>query len=245
MKKVIICYLVLELCGLLCEYFLKNIINVQLYIWVRYLSMFSIAFLSCFLNFKTIRMHNLKTPSLKSTLAVIPISLCLSMLAVCVIKLSMLHISKVEQPLSTTQHFILAVIMAPIIEELFFRYILLHKLLKVGVSNQIYNKLAVIFIACLFGLAHWSFGLTTMVYTFICGIGYGLIYLYSKNIILCIIAHMFNNLIAFLVSLPAHNTNNSVNNNWQNLISISIWGIVLSFIIYTLLPFIKPQHSRN
>lgn len=242
MKKVIICYLVLEICGIFFEYFLKSIINVQLYIWVRYVFMFSLAFFACFLIFEKVKMYDVKFPSLKSILIVIPISLFLTVLSVCIIKLSMLPISKLNQPLSIIQYFILAVIIAPVIEELFFRNILLRKLIETGIFNQIYNKFAVMFIAFLFGLAHWSFGLTTIIYTFICGVGYGLIYTYSKNIILCIVAHMLNNFIAFLGSLQTHNTNHSTNYSSQNFIFLILLSATLSFIIYTLLPFIKTDH---
>src|SRR3989344_4699456 len=85
----------------------------------------------------------------------------------------------------------LGLIAAPIIEEIFFRGILLHRWsLKWGI------KKALIFSSILFGILHAS-----VVGGFLFGLLMGVIYIKTKNLIIPIIFHMLNNLFAYLPSL--------------------------------------------
>ncbi len=99
---------------------------------------------------------------------------------------------------SIPQKFILAVILAPILEELLFRKLYLGFLLNKYKFPQYY---AVAVSALLFGLAHFRLGTNSMVYNAIMGVGYGLIFIKFQDIKLCMGSHFLNNFLAFLVSV--------------------------------------------
>lgn len=243
MKKVIFCYLVLEICGFFCDFIFKNTINIQLHVWLSYCIEFSVALLFCHFILKSKTIDSFKIPKLNALTTVIVLSFCITLLAVSIVKLSMIESVKTIQHLSKLQYFILAVIIAPVVEELFFRYFLLGKLLKIESIYQKRNNFNVVFIAFLFGLAHWTSGLTAIIYTFTCGVCYGFIYLYSQNIFLCIVAHSINNLISFVGNLlpPKADNLNYESSNYLLLPILIFAG--MSFIIYTMIPRLKVYQS--
>ena len=87
--------------------------------------------------------------------------------------------------------FVLIVIAAPIIEELIFRGIILHGLLK-----RYSPVKSIIVSSILFGIAHlnpWQF-----IAAFIIGVFSGWVYFKTNKILLSIIIHSVNNLVGFL-----------------------------------------------
>jgi len=92
--------------------------------------------------------------------------------------------------------FIIAVILAPILEELFFRKILFNGLLK----KYSFAISAIISSLC-FALVHWTPDLLRIIPMFIFGIICCLIYIKTKNIIYPILFHFTGNLISTIVSI--------------------------------------------
>ncbi|WP_338658250.1 type II CAAX endopeptidase family protein [Paraclostridium sordellii] len=87
---------------------------------------------------------------------------------------------------------ILAIVLIPIYEEIFFRRVIF------GYLREKYNLIgAVIGQALVFGLAHGN--IVQGVYTFILGIALALIYVYSESLVGSIIVHMIFNLLGILV----------------------------------------------
>ncbi len=85
------------------------------------------------------------------------------------------------------------VILAPIAEELFFRKLLIPRLLPFG------EKPAVIVSGLIFGLIHGNF--TQFFYAFGLGIAFGFIFVKTGKLAYTIILHMFINLIGSVISL--------------------------------------------
>lgn len=84
-----------------------------------------------------------------------------------------------------------ALFIAPILEEIFFRGIIFDSILK-----EFSLKTALIISSILFAIMHiMPFAILA---TFIMGIGFGFIYYKTKSIIICILAHMTNNLFALV-----------------------------------------------
>lgn len=88
---------------------------------------------------------------------------------------------------------IYAVIIAPIFEELLFRYIALKDARK-----NYQDKIAILIISISFALMHT--GIINIIYTFIFGIILSYIYIKYKNIIYPIIMHASANLMSLLIS---------------------------------------------
>ncbi|QYE98810.1 CPBP family intramembrane glutamic endopeptidase [Paraclostridium sordellii] len=87
---------------------------------------------------------------------------------------------------------ILAIVLIPIYEEIFFRRVIF------GYLREKYNLIgAVIGQALVFGLAHGN--IVQGVYTFILGIALALIYVYSESLVGSIIVHIIFNLLGVLV----------------------------------------------
>ncbi len=86
---------------------------------------------------------------------------------------------------------LLGLIIAPIVEEIFFRGVLLHRWsLKWGI------KRGLLFSAILFGILHAS-----VIGGFLFGLLMGVLYLKTKNLVVNIIFHFINNLFAYTPSL--------------------------------------------
>jgi membrane protease YdiL (CAAX protease family) len=91
---------------------------------------------------------------------------------------------------------ILVIVLAPIIEELLFRGMILKKL-----DNHINTKLAILIQAMLFSATH--FNMFQLVPTFLLGIFLGVCYLKFDNIIAPIIIHMvFNSFAVIIMFIP-------------------------------------------
>ena len=87
---------------------------------------------------------------------------------------------------------ILAIVLIPIYEEIFFRRVIF------GYLREKYNLIgAVIGQALVFGLAHGN--IVQGIYTFILGIALALIYVYSESLVGSIIVHIIFNLLGILV----------------------------------------------
>lgn len=96
----------------------------------------------------------------------------------------------ISEPLSM---FILAVIIAPIFEEIVFRGIIMKGLINAGISP---NK-AIIFSAVVFGLVHlnpWQ-----LVGGVLLGFVLGKVYYYTQSLLMPILLHTFNNLCSTLL----------------------------------------------
>ena len=120
--------------------------------------------------------------------------------------------------------FITVVIMAPILEELILRGVILDGFLK------FYNpRKAILLSAFLFGLFHlnpWQF-----VHAFIGGLYLGWIYYRTKSIIPCIVIHSINNLTAFLIIV--YDPNDKLSNYFDENKVIYIFIILISITIFT------------
>lgn len=81
------------------------------------------------------------------------------------------------------------VVLAPICEEIVFRRLVINKMLSAYSMHT-----AVIVSALLFAIAHGN--ITQGFYTFLMGILLGYLYIKTKSLLMCIIAHFINNLIA-------------------------------------------------
>jgi len=84
-------------------------------------------------------------------------------------------------------------IVAPIYEEIFTRGILLA-----GLLNRYNPKKAIIISALIFGISH--FNIVQGINTTLMGLIFGMIYYKTNSLILCIVAHMINNIFAGIMS---------------------------------------------
>lgn len=95
--------------------------------------------------------------------------------------------------------FITICILAPILEELIFRGLLLRGLLN---NKKVNPWLAILFIGVLFGITHgnpWqALGAGTL------GIVFGYIYWRTKDLVLCMFLHFLNNSIGFIVTIQSN-----------------------------------------
>jgi membrane protease YdiL (CAAX protease family) len=123
--------------------------------------------------------------------------------------------------------FLKVVVMAPIVEEMIFRGVIMHGLMR----N--YSKFTAIFVSALmFALFHlnpWQFPAT-----FVLGILLGILMVRTRNILLCILGHAINNGLV-LVSIQYNNELQSTffyqsGKSSQLLISTLIVAIALVFI---------------
>lgn len=117
------------------------------------------------------------------------------------------------------------VILAPIIEEIVFRGILLRRIsFKFGVRK------GVILSSIVFAVLHPGLG---HIFSFIAGVVFSLIYLKYKNILINIITHACHNFVYFLItvfSAPFTNKNVDISNMESNIyIFIGVLALVFSF----------------
>lgn len=235
------CYFVLEILGLICDYYFENTVSISYRIWITYIVEFTGGLIMCNLvlqPYKKIKLSKIETNIIP---VIIVLSISLSMLGSKSIQLLSLKIPQSVQHLPSLQFFILSVIIAPLAEEFFFRHFLLGYLLKVKFQKK--YLIAVIFSAFLFGLTHWTSGFGIMTFAFILGVGYGTIYVYTKNITLCFICHFCNNLLVFLASLPPHETNRVSGSSYES--SLIIFLIMLAVSIKLLLILRDKYYENN
>jgi len=101
---------------------------------------------------------------------------------------------KTSEIIPKFEHLFLAVILAPVLEEIFYRGIFTRSLIE----NGGYSKAMVIFFGALFfGIIHNGSGI---VFNFFTGIAFTMIYLKTKNLTVTIFAHGFQNLFYHLIN---------------------------------------------
>ena len=89
---------------------------------------------------------------------------------------------------------------AGVVEEVFFRGFLMERLQKLYNNKIVYIILPTLY----FGLLHYSGGIRGVVVAFVIGLVLALIYLKSKDLKACIIAHFLVDFISnVIVSRPA------------------------------------------
>jgi len=118
---------------------------------------------------------------------------------------------------------VFVVLLAPIMEELFFRRLLIKKLLAYG------EKPAVIVSGLAFGLIHGN--LTQFFYAFGLGLAFGYIFVKTGKVIYTVVLHMIINFLGSVISVWVLNANMIVTGLFGLVvIGLVIAGIVLFFI---------------
>ena len=85
-------------------------------------------------------------------------------------------------------NFLVMVIIAPVVEELVFRKLIIDRVIRYG------DKIVIVFSALIFGLSHGN--LTQSIYTFFLGLALAYFYVKTGNILLVIIYHSISNFIS-------------------------------------------------
>lgn len=126
--------------------------------------------------------------------------------------------------------FITICILAPILEEIIFRGIILRGILQNGNSPVI----AIIISSLLFGIAHlnpWQFFGAGFL-----GAIFGFVYYRTKSLWLCIFLHALNNTLAFIFMLKYETIDESISNT-QNftMVSLTFLGaLIIGWILFKL-----------
>lgn len=123
--------------------------------------------------------------------------------------------------------FITVCILAPIIEEILFRGILLRGLLQNGTSPII----AILLSSVLFGLAHmnpWQFLGAGLL-----GAIFGFVYFRTKSLWLCMFLHALNNSISFIMMIQYGTMEESVSNP-NNYLLVSLLFVIAVFVAWTI-----------
>ena len=134
--------------------------------------------------------------------------------------------------------FITVCILAPIIEEILFRGILLRGLLQNGISPI----LAIFLSSFLFGLAHlnpWQFLGAGLL-----GAVFGYVYYRTKALWICIFSHALNNSISFIMMLKYQSMDENVTNP-NDSISVIICFLVAVLIGWGIYKLTKNKISWN
>lgn len=126
--------------------------------------------------------------------------------------------------------FLTVCILAPIIEEILFRGILLRGLLQNGTSPIIAISLS----AILFGLAHlnpWQFLGAGLL-----GAVFGFVYFRTKSLWLCIFLHALNNSVSFIMMLKYRTMDENVTNpnDYLSVLSCFALALIVGWGIYKL-----------
>ncbi|WP_185872746.1 CPBP family intramembrane glutamic endopeptidase [Blattabacterium cuenoti] len=133
----------------------------------------------------------------------------------------------IEESKNTITFFFITSILAPICEEILFRGIILHGMLK----NNIHPVKAILFSSFLFGLTHmnpWQFISGLLIGSFI-----GFIYVVNVSIIDCILLHIFNNIVAsFMLFFMTKNEQIFYNLTSNYIILISCITIIIFGCIF-------------
>ncbi|RAW00652.1 CPBP family intramembrane glutamic endopeptidase [Pseudochryseolinea flava] len=135
--------------------------------------------------------------------------------------------------------FLLVVVAAPVLEELIFRGVILDGLLK-----RYSPRKAIILSSALFGIIHlnpWQFVAATILGVFI-----GWIYFKTNNLLLCIIIHFANNLLAFItMQLMNENKHRSMVDLLDDPASASLVVIACAIVAFICLLFLQREFSAN
>lgn len=129
--------------------------------------------------------------------------------------------------------FILICILAPIWEELFFRGIVLRRLMMKWSA-----PVSIVLSSILFGLFH--FNVVQIVYAFIIGLLLGFIYLRTGNIIIAMVLHSVSNFVSFIfIVIDGGQSNDNIIEQFmlmekqvlvEQLVGLSIASLLLSLI---------------
>jgi hypothetical protein len=118
---------------------------------------------------------------------------------------------------------VFVVVLGPIAEELFFRKMLITRILPFG------EKPAIILSGLAFGLYHGNF--TQFFYAFGLGLAFGYIYLKTGKLIYSVILHIFVNFLGSIVSVAVLQAGLIVSGIYGFvIIGLSIAGIALFFV---------------
>ncbi|MDU4882557.1 CPBP family intramembrane glutamic endopeptidase [uncultured Clostridium sp.] len=114
-------------------------------------------------------------------------------------------------------------IIAPIFEEVLYRGILLK-----GLINKYDSKIAIVYSALIFGIAHLN--IPQGINAFLLGLILGTVFYYTRSIYLCMIMHFVNNLLVNFVYYP----NSEI---WTNIlfIVVPIIGVILMILCFKIL----------
>lgn len=131
--------------------------------------------------------------------------------------------------------FITVCILAPILEEILFRGILLRGMLHQGINPVI----AIVLSSFLFGMAHmnpWQF-----IGAGILGSIFAYIYYRTKSLWICIFLHSLNNTISFILMIKYQSMDENVTdpNDLLSIFACLAIAIFIGFGIYKLTPNIK------
>lgn len=140
--------------------------------------------------------------------------------------------------------FTFTVILAPIVEEIVFRGILLRRIsFKLGIRKGI------ILSSIVFAILHPGLG---HIFSFIAGVIFSLIYLKYNNILISTITHMCYNFLYFIVTVSSMfftNQNTSISNIESTIyIFVGILGLIFSFrylFKYIKVNFPKKNSEKN
>lgn len=123
--------------------------------------------------------------------------------------------------------FIMVVILAPILEELIFRGLILRGMLNAKISPWV----AIIISSLLFGIAHlnpWQFLGAGMI-----GLALGFIYWRTQSLWLVIFLHALNNFIAFVITLKTESLEETIfEPNYLTLVVAIILSSLIAYFFY-------------
>ncbi len=143
--------------------------------------------------------------------------------------------------------FVTAVILAPILEELFFRGLLLNYVEKRFESTN----LAIFVSSVVFGLSHTMgdfygsdplFTINHLLSTFVIGLILAIIYVKTRNLFNVIVIHALNNGFALYISLATENLDPSTSNEPSLdlvIVNLIIIGLVVGGILYLIINYKK------
>lgn len=129
------------------------------------------------------------------------------------------------------QNVLLTVIIAPIVEEIFFRGMVLR-----GLLNRYSDRIAIILSALVFGLVHMS--LVQILPGFMIGLMLGYVYVRTRrSLSTVILIHLFNNLISYIFILyglgeETHVFENMFSEKWVYYIAYIICLFFLGLLLF-------------
>ncbi|MBE6161887.1 MAG: CPBP family intramembrane metalloprotease [Firmicutes bacterium] len=127
-------------------------------------------------------------------------------------------------------YIIYGITLAPIVEELIFRGVILNRLkIRFGII------LAIFVSAILFGIAHFDINIIgRLIFGLLCAI----LFFQTRNILNCIILHLLNNASIFMFPVLSKYTNFSINTNSEfekTILMIIIFSCFVSSIVFSII----------
>lgn len=147
--------------------------------------------------------------------------------------------NKIEIKVPSTMYIIFGITLAPIVEELIFRGVILNRL-KIK-----FRIIPAIFISSIvFGIVHFDINiLGRLIFGVLCAI----LFLQTKNILNCMILHLINNASVLIFPIISQYTNFSINPNgeFQTVILVLItFSCFLSSLVFSII-YIKNNLPRK